>query len=587
MSNKNKAVALALAASTLLWVTGGFVPVAGAITTAELQAQINVLMAQITALQAQLSSASSSASTSYTFTKDLTRGSKGADVTALQQMLVSGGYLKMPTGVAYGYFGPLTKAAVAAWQTAKGISPTAGYFGPKSRAAVAAAGAPAGTTGGTTGGTTTTTFPAGCTSAAGYSTTTGLLCSGTTTTTPVAQAPLTVQLASDTPVGGNILMGSANNVVTKLVFTAGNDADAKITGLTVKSYGTAGLNQSDIANVKMFDGTTQVGLTQTQVQGISTFTFAPALTITKGTSKTLSVVVDVANVAPAAGVVGTIPSATIKMGIESAAKILGGTTFTGTFPVVGNSNVIVAGGSIGILTVTPGAPVAVNNTYIGAVNVVLGNYIVTAGTNEDVKVTQFRVSYGVGTAGATASTIQDSDISNLRVQVDGANIGVPATFATRRASIDLTTPIILTKGTSKIFTVVGDVVSGANRVIELDNAINSVNGVGVTSGVGVTGGGAAGVTNRLGATSAIAIGAGQLSISVSTSSPAGASAVVVRSITPQVLGVYDVRAVGEDMLVNTVRLHFTALPDEAPLPVQSTTSACTTKLVRCCLISSL
>ena len=71
-----------------------------------------------------------------TFSTNLTVGSRGPDVTALQQFLVSKGYLEMPAGVAYGYFGPLTKGAVARWQAANGISPAAGYFGPISRRAI-------------------------------------------------------------------------------------------------------------------------------------------------------------------------------------------------------------------------------------------------------------------------------------------------------------------------------------------------------------------------------------------------------------------------------------------------------------------
>ena len=111
--------------------------VASAATVEELTAQINALLAQVSALQSTSSSSSSSSmttSTGHMFSVDLTIGSKGADVTALQQILVSKGYLVMPAGVAMGYFGNLTKSAVSAWQASAGIMPTAGYVGPKSSA---------------------------------------------------------------------------------------------------------------------------------------------------------------------------------------------------------------------------------------------------------------------------------------------------------------------------------------------------------------------------------------------------------------------------------------------------------------------
>ncbi len=133
-------------------VLGVAVTPASAQSIAELQAQINALMAQLAALQG-----GTTVSTGVTFTQDLTIGSTGAEVTALQQMLVSQGYLVMPQGVAFGYFGSLTQAAVAKWQAANGVSPAAGYWGPVSRARAAALGVTGGTTtGGTvTGGTTT------------------------------------------------------------------------------------------------------------------------------------------------------------------------------------------------------------------------------------------------------------------------------------------------------------------------------------------------------------------------------------------------------------------------------------------------
>ncbi len=110
-------------------VFGSFVPMVGAVTIAELQAQINALMAQLSTLQG-----GSTVSTGTTFTQNLTVGSTGAEVVALQTMLVAQGHLVMPAGVAMGYFGSLTQAAVAKWQAANGVSPTAGYWGPISRA---------------------------------------------------------------------------------------------------------------------------------------------------------------------------------------------------------------------------------------------------------------------------------------------------------------------------------------------------------------------------------------------------------------------------------------------------------------------
>jgi len=123
-------------------------PAAKADTTSDLQAQISALLAQIAALQAQVGG-STSTSASATFSTDLTMGSKGADVTALQNWLISKGFT-IAAG-ATGYFGAQTQSAVAKWQTSAGISPAAGYFGPISRAKANAAAGTTGTTGGTTG----------------------------------------------------------------------------------------------------------------------------------------------------------------------------------------------------------------------------------------------------------------------------------------------------------------------------------------------------------------------------------------------------------------------------------------------------
>lgn len=77
----------------------------------------------------------------YNFTVDLSYGSTGPDVVALQQMLIDAGLLAIPAPT--GWFGPMTRAALAQWQAAHGVAPAVGYFGPITRAAILAANAAA------------------------------------------------------------------------------------------------------------------------------------------------------------------------------------------------------------------------------------------------------------------------------------------------------------------------------------------------------------------------------------------------------------------------------------------------------------
>lgn len=65
--------------------------------------------------------------------RSLGSGTSGADVAALQTALEQKGFLKIPPGVAYGYFGALTRTAVAKYQVSVGL-PADGVFGLLTRA---------------------------------------------------------------------------------------------------------------------------------------------------------------------------------------------------------------------------------------------------------------------------------------------------------------------------------------------------------------------------------------------------------------------------------------------------------------------
>src|SRR3989344_1429670 len=146
--NKIRIAKIAGIAAGATLAFGSFIPMVGAVTIAELQAQINALLAQLATLQG----GTTTTTTACTFTRSLTMNSTGADVTCLQNYLTGTGHFIFAGG-ATGYFGSITKAAVAAWQAANGVAPAVGYFGPISQARYSAV---AGTTvPGTTVGITT------------------------------------------------------------------------------------------------------------------------------------------------------------------------------------------------------------------------------------------------------------------------------------------------------------------------------------------------------------------------------------------------------------------------------------------------
>ncbi|MBU4466728.1 peptidoglycan-binding protein, partial [Patescibacteria group bacterium] len=127
---QKKLLAIVMSVTLLVMMAPGV----SAMTTEELMAQIAALQAQLTALQAQLNLVSPSPSPVVgSFGTNLYFGLRGANVVALQNFLIGKGHLA--AGLNTGWFGPLTKAAVMAYQTAKSITPVAGYFGPLTRAA--------------------------------------------------------------------------------------------------------------------------------------------------------------------------------------------------------------------------------------------------------------------------------------------------------------------------------------------------------------------------------------------------------------------------------------------------------------------
>lgn len=146
----------------------------------------------------------------YAFNTNLTVGSTGADVVALQTALMAAGY-DIPAitsgAAAKGYFGSQTKSAVMAYQAAKGI-PNTGFVGPLTRGSLnggtgaVAANCPVGYTCTSNSVPVTVVCPVGftCTPNAG---TVGTTIS-TGITTPGAEGVISTKLASTPIADSNI-----------------------------------------------------------------------------------------------------------------------------------------------------------------------------------------------------------------------------------------------------------------------------------------------------------------------------------------------------------------------------------------------
>lgn len=172
--------------------------------------------------QTTTTTTTSTTTASVTFTRDLTIGSTGADVTALQTWLIAKGF-SIPAG-ATGYFGAQTKAALAAFQAANAITPAAGYFGPITRAKVAAMGGSTTTTGGSS-------VP-GCAAGAAYSSTTGAPCTTSTGSTGLSGGEATLK-NYDLQSGDDLSEGDSNKEIAVAQFDV-SGGDVNVQRVTVE-----------------------------------------------------------------------------------------------------------------------------------------------------------------------------------------------------------------------------------------------------------------------------------------------------------------------------------------------------------------
>jgi hypothetical protein len=394
-------------------------------------------------------SATASAQTA-TYTRNLTVGSTGADVTALQTYLASKGFFSVtPTG----YFGSITKRALAQFQASVGISPAAGYFGPITRAYLAANGGAVVTTPGTS-------VP-GCPAGAVYNYMTGALCSTTTPSTSTTEGTLTVT-QSATPAN------NANIQTSTDVPVYGVDLKAQLAPVTVSRidldvsvYNSGYENPGNFINtIKVWDGSTLVkswavgpadfitGTTSTdyyvRLSGIN-------FTVTPGTTKNL-----VVSFSTNAGIDNSRVVTVVGYGSNSLLAISGNNinsyynistiTRTHTFVKPGVATLTIAADASNPLSQT----YRVNSTGNGAQNASLMAFAAKSESG-DSRITSVSGTVSASTtSGPTALYLYDGSTLLGSVSTSAFTAGASQSFTFNNLS--LTVP----KDVTKVLTITGD-----------------------------------------------------------------------------------------------------------------------------------
>lgn len=510
---------------TVVSMVGGSAFSASAATNEELQAQINSLLATITALQSQLN-AGSGDSAKCTFTTDLTIGSKGADVTCLQNYLTSTGHFTF-SGGATGYFGTITRTAVSAWQSANGVTPTAGYFGSKSRAKYALVAVGPVTPGPVTPGPTT---PAG----------TGLTVSAATQPT----ASLAPNSASRIP-------------FTKVTLTASNDGDITVNGVVVERTGLAADAAFD-GIVLLDENGLQIGIAKT-LNSNHQVTVGEPFTIAKGTSKTVTIAGNmVADNSTRAGQVATLSV----IGVNTSA------TVTGSFPITGAAQTVNASLTLGSVTqaVSSFDPQTSATKEIGTTGYKISGVRYTAGSAEKIRLWSIRWNQA-GSAGAT-------DLGNVKVVVDGTSYDTVVSSDGKYYTALFGSGILIDKGLSKDIYIQGDLIGSASaaRTVRFDiYKRTDVYMTGETYGYGITP--PAGSGTAANATSEFTSGTPYFDGSLLTVSAGSVTSVnralsvaaqnIGVNVPNQVLGGYEVDLKGEPISVQSTVFHVNLSSEDA------------------------
>ncbi len=253
-----------------------------------------------------------------------------------------------------------------------------------------------------------------------------------------------IMLSSMTPATGYVAASTYDNEITKIDFTAGPTGYIIDTILVTRSGLSA---DADLSNVKLFDGNTQLGSTQSINSTTHKVTFANLnWTIPANGSKTLTVKGSIATSGAGTGDV-------IKLGLAAAADITlsSGTLPSATYPIYGNGQII-AGVTVGTFEVMASTAVSSRSLVSGTTDQLVGGFNLQAIT-EAFDVNKIAITE----AGSAVS----ADLTNIKLKVDGVQIGSTVSSLGADEKATFTGNLLsLAAGTNKDVYIYADIADG-------------------------------------------------------------------------------------------------------------------------------
>jgi hypothetical protein len=261
--------------------------------------------------------------------------------------------------------------------------------------------------------------------------------------TPGAGTGLTVSLASDTPASASLPAGASGVAFTKVNFTAANDGDVTIKNLVVNRIGIG--SASDFSGVWIYDADgTRLTSSRTVSSSSNTATFSGVnYVVPAGTTKALVVKATV-----------TGSSGNNGFAINAASNITtNGASVSGSFPISGNImslTAVNAGALTYNLQSVENDSLKVGDTQAEVADIKLQE----TSSNEDISLESITFTND-GAADA-------NDLINFKLYQGSTLVAQKDSTATDRVMMILDTPLVISKGSSKNFSLKADIRGGVS-----------------------------------------------------------------------------------------------------------------------------